>query len=171
MKYIGIIKLAMLSLLLVSYPVLAAETDQMMGMSPAVFVLTMFLVCTFIGIVAVLAGVGGGVIFTPLLMGFTPIDSYVIRATGLTVAMAGALVAGRPFLRRGLANIRLLFLSAVPYTVSAVIGALLAGYIKATMGEFGEGIIRICLGALVFFYSSSIHICWKENRISRGKAC
>jgi len=143
--------LATMLVTLLSHPVLAVETDQAMGMDPVTFVFLMFLICTIIGIVAVLAGVGGGVIFTPLLMGFTAIDSYVIRATGLTVAMAGALVAGRPFLRRGLANIRLLFLTAVPYTVFAVIGALLAGYIKATMGEFGEGIIRICLGALVFF--------------------
>ena len=149
MKSIRTVGLAILLLLLLSYPVLAAETNQTMGMNPVVFVIIMFLVCTLIGIIAVLAGVGGGVIFTPLLMGFTPIDSYVIRATGLTVAMAGALVAGRPFLRRGLANIRLLFLSAVPYTVFAVVGALLAGYIKATMGEFGEAIIRLGLGAIV----------------------
>ncbi|WP_245526135.1 sulfite exporter TauE/SafE family protein [Archaeoglobus profundus] len=119
--------------------------------NPAVFAGVFFIVCLVIGIVAVLAGVGGGVVFTPLMMGFTSIDSFIIRATGLTVAMGGALVAARPFLRRGLANIKLLLFAAVPYTVFAVIGALLAGYIKATMGIFGEGLIRTALGVLVIF--------------------
>ncbi|UCG82666.1 MAG: sulfite exporter TauE/SafE family protein, partial [Dehalococcoidia bacterium] len=102
-----------------------------------------------IGIVAVLGGVGGGVVFTPLMMGFTSIDSFIIRATGLLVAMAGSLVAARPFLKRGLANIRLLLMAAVPYAIFAVIGALLAGYVKETAGDTGEAIIRLALGCLV----------------------
>jgi len=102
-----------------------------------------------IGIVAVLGGVGGGVVFTPLMMGFTSIDSFIIRATGLLVAMAGSLVAARPFLNRGLANIRLLLVAAVPYAIFAVIGALLAGYVKETAGDTGEAIIRLALGCLV----------------------
>jgi len=106
-------------------------------------------VSIIIGIVAVLGGVGGGVVFTPLMMGFTTIDSFIIRATGLLVAMAGSLVAARPFLNRGLANMRLLLLAAVPYAIFAVIGALLAGYVKETAGDTGEAIIRLSLGILV----------------------
>jgi len=102
-----------------------------------------------IGIVAVLGGVGGGVVFTPLMMGFTAIDSFVIRATGLLVAMAGSLVAARPFLFRGLANIRLLLMAAVPYSIFAVIGALLAGYVAESFGATGDAIIRLSLGVLV----------------------
>src|SRR4030042_6851723 len=72
----------------------AAETaDQTMGLSPVAFFFVFVAICTLIGIVAVLGGVGGGVVFTPLMMGFTPIDSFVIRATGLVVAMAGRVVA------------------------------------------------------------------------------
>jgi hypothetical protein len=122
-----------------------------MGMSPEVFFVVFLLVTIVIGIVAVLGGVGGGVVFTPLMMGFTPIDSFVIRATGLFIAMAGALVAARPFLRRGLANVRLLFFTAVPYATFAAIGALAAGWVKATMGDFGEALVRLCLGILVIF--------------------
>jgi uncharacterized membrane protein YfcA len=106
-------------------------------------------VSVVIGMVAVLGGVGGGVVFTPLMMGFTSIDSFIIRATGLLVAMAGSLVAARPFLNRGLANIRLLLMAGVPYAVFAVIGALLAGYVKETAGDTGEAIIRLSLGILV----------------------
>lgn len=83
------------------------------------------------------------------MMGFTPIDGLIIRGTGLFVAMTGALVAARPFLKRGLANIRLLYFSAVPYATFAVIGALLAVYIKETMGVVGEAYVRLSLGSLV----------------------
>jgi hypothetical protein len=127
----------------------AAGSLEPMGISAVTFFIILLVSCTLIGIFAVLAGVGGGVIFTPVFMGFTSIDSYVIRSTGLFVAMAGALVAARPFLRRGIANIRLLFTGAVPYTVFAVIGALLAGYIEHAMGAAGEAFIRGALGVIV----------------------
>ncbi len=145
-KYIA---MSLMMLLLFSGQVLAAEVDSTMGMTPEVFFAVFLVITIVIGIVAVLGGVGGGVVFTPLMMGFTPIDSYIIRATGLFVAMAGALVAARPFLRRGLANVRLLFFAAVPYALFAVIGALLAGYVQETMGEVGEYYIKLSLGVLV----------------------
>lgn len=125
------------------------QPDQTMGMDPIVFAAVFLCIGLVIGIIAVLGGTGGGVIFTPLMMGFTPIDSFVIRATGLFVALCGSLIAARPFLRRGLANIKLILYAGVPYAVSAVIGAMLAGYIKATMGETGDAIIRLALGLLV----------------------
>lgn len=135
--------------LLVSTGTAYAAEEQTAGISPMAFFFIFLIVCLIIGIFAVLAGVGGGVIFTPLMMGFTPIDSFIIRATGLFVAMAGALVAARPFLRKGIANIRMLFYGAVPYAVCAIIGALLAGYIKAVMGMKGEAFIRGALGLIV----------------------
>jgi uncharacterized membrane protein YfcA len=120
-----------------------------MELSGIEFFFVFFAISIVIGIVAVLGGVGGGVVFTPLMMGFTSIDSFVIRATGLLVAMAGSLVAARPFLNRGLANIRLLLMAAVPYAIFAIIGAMLAGYVKETAGDTGEAIIRLSLGGLV----------------------
>jgi uncharacterized membrane protein YfcA len=120
-----------------------------MELSGIEFFFAFFAISIVIGIVAVLGGVGGGVVFTPLMMGFTSIDSFVIRATGLLVAMAGSLVAARPFLNRGLANIRLLLMAAVPYAIFAIIGAMLAGYVKESAGDTGEAIIRLSLGCLV----------------------
>jgi len=127
----------------------SAGAERQMELSAIEFFFIFLAISILIGIVAVLGGVGGGVVFTPLMMGFTPIDSFIIRATGLLVAMAGSLVAARPFLKRGLANIRLLLLAAVPYAIFAVIGALLAGYIKETAGDTGEAIIRLALGILI----------------------
>jgi uncharacterized membrane protein YfcA len=112
-----------------------------MELSAIEFFFTFLAISIVIGMIAVLGGVGGGVVFTPLMMGFTPIDSFVIRGTGLLVAMAGSLIAARPF--------RLLLLAGVPYAIFAVIGALLAGYIQETAGETGEAIIRLSLGILI----------------------
>jgi uncharacterized membrane protein YfcA len=149
-----VIVLALVLLLISSHTAYAATganqaADQMMNMSPALFALVLLFICIVIGIVAPLGGVGGGVIFTPLMMGFTPINSFIVRATGLLVAMFGSLRLARPYLRRGIANIRLLLLAGVPYSISAVSGALLAGYVQAKAGESGEASIRLILGILV----------------------
>jgi uncharacterized membrane protein YfcA len=153
LRFAAIIILALVLLLLFTGKVYAADqTDEVeaaLGLSPITFALLFLGICMGIGIVAVLGGVGGGVVFTPLMMGFTPIDSFIIRATGLFIAMCGSLVAARPFLRRGLANMRLLLFAGVPYSVFAVAGALLAGYVKQTTGETGDAIIRLALGVLV----------------------
>ena len=50
----------------------AAEVaQQTTGINPVLFFFIFLIVCIVIGIFAVLAGVGGGVIFTPVMMGFT----------------------------------------------------------------------------------------------------
>jgi uncharacterized membrane protein YfcA len=148
-----IITLVLALLLFCSGAAYAAEpagtTNSIMGLSPVLFVLVLLVICIAIGIIAPLGGVGGGVIFTPLMMGFTPINSFIIRATGLLVAMFGSLRLARPYLRRGVANMRLLLFAGVPYSISAVSGALLAGYVQSTAGEAGEAVIRLILGVLV----------------------
>jgi uncharacterized membrane protein YfcA len=147
--------------LLLSNRVAEAEVPAT-GLSPMEFALILFGVTTVIGVVAVLGGTGGGVLFTPLMMGFTPINSYIIRATGLFVALSGSLIAARPFLRKGLANIKLLLFAAVPYTVFAVSGALLAGYINATMGKSGAAVVNLVLGVLVVFIGLLMLIAGKQ---------
>lgn len=149
--------LCFLSALIFTGPVFAVENEiqevQELSINPIYFFLIFLVISIFVGIFAVLGGVGGGVIFTPLMLGFTAIDSFIIRATGLLVAMAGSLMAARPFLTRGLANIRLIIFISVPYSIFAVIGALLAGYVKESTGDTGEGMLRLGLGATVVLVS------------------
>ncbi|MGD8642065.1 MAG: sulfite exporter TauE/SafE family protein, partial [Gammaproteobacteria bacterium] len=71
-----------------------------------------FLLSFVIAIVAVLGGVGGGVIFTPVMLGFTSVDTLLVRSTGLVVAMFSGLVSSGPFMRKGLADIRVIFYCA-----------------------------------------------------------
>lgn len=63
--------------------------------------------CFILGIIAVMAGVGGGVLFVPLVSGFFPFHLDFVRGAGLLVALAGALAAGPGLLRRNFANLRL----------------------------------------------------------------
>ena len=69
--------------------------------------LALFVVCFGLGIVAVPAGVGGGVLFVPIVSGFFPFHLDFVRGAGLLVALASALSAGPSLLRAGLADLRL----------------------------------------------------------------
>ena len=45
-----------------------------------------FLISTAVAVLAVIGGIGGGVIFTPIMLGFTHMDSLVIRAAAGVLA-------------------------------------------------------------------------------------
>lgn len=80
-----------------------------------------FLLSFIIAIVAVLGGVGGGVIFTPVMLGFTSVDTLLVCSTGLVVAMLSGLVSSGPFMRKGLADICLVFYCAIPIIIGAAV--------------------------------------------------
>jgi uncharacterized membrane protein YfcA len=84
------------------------------------------LVVTFLmGIVAVLGGVGGGVLFVPIISGFFPFHLDFVRGCGLLVALSGALAAGPGLLRANLASLRLTIPVALIASTCAIIGAMI----------------------------------------------
>ena len=83
----------------------------------------LFLVSFALGIVAVLGGIGGGVLFVPVIGGFFPFHIDFVRGAGLLVALAGALAAGPGLLRSGMANLRLAFPLGLIASISAIVGA------------------------------------------------
>jgi hypothetical protein len=85
--------------------------------------LILFVFTFFLGILAVMAGVGGGVLFVPLVSGFFPFHLDYVRGAGLFVALAGALAAGPGLLKRGLANLRLTMPLALIASTCSIIGA------------------------------------------------
>jgi len=72
-----------------------------------VWALSLFVVTFVLGILAVLGGVGGGVLFVPIVGGFFPFHLDFVRGAGLLVALSDALAAGPGLLKRNLANLRL----------------------------------------------------------------
>ena len=108
-----------------------------------------FLLSFAIAVIAVLAGIGGGVIYTPLMLAFTPVNSLIVRATGIIVAMFGGLVSGGPFMKTGVGNLRMSITCTLGYGLGGFVGAQGAIWVAKHMAITGEGIIRIVLGAIV----------------------
>ena len=126
-----------------------------------------FLLSFAIATIAVMAGIGGGVLFTPLMLAFTPVDSLIVRGTGLIVAMFSGLVSTGPFMKQGLANLRICIFCAAAYGVGAFTGAQGAIYVAKHLGATGEGLVRLALGVIlaslaVYFVVGGKKIEWPE---------
>ena len=113
-----------------------------------------FLISVLIAIIAVIAGVGGGGIFTPLLLAFTSFDTLVIRSTGLVVAMFSGLISTGPLMRKGLADIKLVLLGALPIIVGGMSGSFTAIFLAQRLGAQSDGIIRLLLGLMLLFIAA-----------------
>src|SRR5689334_24585033 len=90
-----------------------------------VWPLALFLLTFFLGIVAVVAGVGGGVLFVPIVGSFFPFHLDFVRGAGLIMALAGTLAAGPLLLRAQLASLRLVMPLALAGSVASLAGAVI----------------------------------------------
>lgn len=101
------------------------------------------LVVTFVmGIFAVLGGVGGGVLYVPIISGFFPFHLDFVRGAGLLVALSGALAAGPGLLKANLASLRLAIPVALIASTMAIVGAMVGLALPTN-------IIQISLGAVI----------------------
>lgn len=105
-----------------------------------------------IGIVGVLAGVGGGVLFVPIVGGFFPFHLDFVRAAGLLLALSGALSAAPALLRNGLASMRLAMPLALVGSITSIAGAMLGlalptQWIQIALGATILGIAALMLAA------------------------
>jgi len=137
--------LGLLLALLLAAPACAASGEAAASADPSrwwVCPLILFVVTFVIGILAVLGGVGGGVLFVPIVSGFFPIHLDFVRASGLLVALSGALAAGPGLLRANLASLRLAIPVGLIASLCAIAGAMM-GLALPTQ------VIQICLGATI----------------------
>jgi uncharacterized membrane protein YfcA len=104
--------------------------------------LALFLVSFAIGVVAVLAGVGGGVLFVPIVGSVFPFHLDFVRGAGLAFALAGTLAAGPTLLRNRVASLRLALPLALSGSIASFAGAL-AGLALPT------DVVQVALGATV----------------------
>jgi uncharacterized membrane protein YfcA len=148
---------------------MAAETPEggMSGMAIWGWLFGFFLLSFAIAMVAVIGGIGGGVLFTPFMLAFTAVDSLIVRATGLIVAMFSGLVSTGPFMRGGLANLKICIFCAAAYGVGAFAGAQGAIYVAKHLGAAGEGFVRLALGLIlcslaIYFIVGGKKIEWPE---------
>jgi uncharacterized membrane protein YfcA len=164
----------MLVVLILSFTAMAffswgatTEPGAMSGAAIWGWIFGFFFLSFAIALVAVIGGIGGGVLFTPFMLAFTPVDSLIVRATGLIVAMFSGLVSTGPFMRRGLANLKISIFCAAAYGVGAFAGAQGAIYVAKHLGMTGEGLVRLALGLIlaslaVYFIVGGKKIEWPE---------
>jgi len=130
-------------------PAIASATEMMVGGAPSkpwwFWPVILFFFCLVLGVLAVMAGVGGGVLYVPLVSGFFPFHIDFVRGIGLMVALAGALAAGPGLLRRNLANLRLALPVALIASTFSIFGAMLGLYLS----RLNPNLIQSCLGATI----------------------
>jgi len=107
--------------------------------------LVLFVLTFVLGILAVMAGVGGGVLFVPIVGTYFPFHIDFVRGAGLIVALTGALAAGPGLLRRNLANLRL----AMPCALIASTFAIIGSIIGLMLSKDYAWLIRLLLGITV----------------------
>lgn len=114
-----------------------------------VWPLALFFVCFALGIIAVPAGVGGGVLFVPIVAGFFPFHLDFVRGAGLLVALSGALAAGPRLLEGGLANLRLALPLALVASTSSIGGAMLGLALPSSVVQAALGLAILAIVAIM----------------------
>ena len=141
--------LFLLMVVVMSCPAIASATETMVGGAPSkpwwFWPIILFFFCLILGVLAVMAGVGGGVLYVPLVSGFFPFHLDFVRGIGLMVALAGALAAGPGLLRRNLANLSLALPVALIASTFSIIGAMLGLYLS----RLNPNLIQACLGGTI----------------------
>ena len=106
--------------------------------------LVLFVVTFLMGIFAVLGGVGGGVLYVPIISGFFPFHLDFVRGAGLLVALTGALAAGPGLLKSSLASLRLAIPVALIASTCAIVGAMVGLALPTNL-------VQIFLGVVILF--------------------
>lgn len=102
----------------------------------------LLVLCFFVGMAAVVAGVGGGVMFVPLTTALFAIHVDFIRGAGLMVALVGAIAAAPALLRKRLGHPGI----SIPLALSGSVGSIVGARIGLVVPERG---ILIALGVLM----------------------
>jgi uncharacterized membrane protein YfcA len=119
--------------------------------------LVLLVLSFLLGVFAVLAGVGGGVLYVPIVSGFLPFHLDFVRGAGLIVALAGALAAGPGLLRIGMANLRLAIPMALIASTCAIAGAMIGlalptNIVQTLLGATILGIVVLMIRAKKSIY-------------------
>lgn len=122
-----------------------------------VWPLLLFITTFILGIVAVLAGIGGGVLFVPIVGSFFPFHLDFVRGAGLIVALSGALAAAPGLLAKGLANLRLALPVALIASTFSIIGAFIGLALPQNILQIALGVTIACI-AMLFVFSKNTDV-------------
>lgn len=115
----------------------------------ALITFAFFMLSVAIALISVIAGIGGGVIFTPVMLAFTSVNSVIVRGAGLIVAMFSGLISTGIFIKKGLCNYKLSLVMTLSQSVGALLGATAAIAVAENSGVTGEALMRVALGLIL----------------------
>lgn len=130
-------------------PVALDAAAQGAGMPWWAWVLILLVSCFGLGIFATLGGVGGGVLFVPIVGGFFPFHMDYVRCAGLLIALSGALAAAPSYLRQGLASFRLAMPGALIASSFSIVGALVGLALPGNVVRIALGITILAIVAIM----------------------
>lgn len=148
---------AFLSPIILEAQALASDSDiiQSAEMSWWIWPIILFMVTYLIGIIAVLGGVGGAVLFVPIVSGFFPFHIDFVRGAGLLVALSASLAAGPGLLRKGLADFRLALPLGLIASTSSIAGAMVGLALPAQIVQTAMGMTILAIVAIMFLARKS----------------
>jgi uncharacterized membrane protein YfcA len=112
--------------------------------------IALFAITFAMGIVAVLAGVGGGVLFVPIVSAFFPFHLDFVRAAGLLIALTSALSAAPSLLTYGLASLRLAMPLALIGSLTSIVGALVGLALPTAVVQVALGLTILGIALLMW---------------------
>jgi len=147
-------------------PSIACAATADTGVAWWAWPLALFAVSFAIGIVAVLAGVGGGVLFVPIVGGLFPFHLDFVRGAGLLLALSSALSSGPSLLRTGLASLRLAMPLALVGSISSIAGAYVGLALPTAIVQTALGITVLAIAFLVWrSKTSEVPLVRKADRL------
>ena len=109
----------------------------------------LFVACIALGVVAVLAGVGGGVLFVPIVGSFFPFHLDFVRGAGVLLALAAALTAAPQMLRDGMASLRVMVPVSLAGSLASIAGARASFAVPTHALEAALGALILVIAALM----------------------
>ena len=113
--------------------------------------MALFALCFLLGIFAILAGIGGGILYVPIVGSLFPFHIDFVRGTAMLIILTGALAAAPRLLKSGLASLRLAMAMALTSSMGALIGARLGLNLSANTVNTALGIIIFWVTGLMMF--------------------
>ncbi len=111
--------------------------------------IVLFFFSLVLGIVAALGGVGGGVLFVPIVSALFPFHLDYVRGAGLMVALFGALSAAPTFLKKRLASLRLAIPLSLVGSIASIAGAMVGLALPVYIVEIALGVVVVSVVALM----------------------
>lgn len=122
-----------------------------------VWPIALFVATFLLGIIAVLSGVGGGVLFVPIIGSFFPFHLDFVRGAGLLLALSGALSAAPSLLASGLASLRLAMPFALIGSIASIGGAMLGLALPTRAVQTALGLTIFSIAILMWRTRGSEH--------------